>query len=173
MLETTFQQLSKQPHRMLDMPVALCGASQRDQRNASQSCGASQRLATPRNALATRISRTRYAQRPERDSTAGERNESNAMHRRHRARQTYEIATRCAFQSTAALPSVTVPLLHGGIRLCTRIGVCMCVFLLICTCCDFFSIRCCICACMCTGTPIHVPLHIRVGCSTAFKVISQ
>ena len=56
-------------------------ASQRDQRNASQSCGASQncgasqRPATPRNTLATRISRTRYAQRPERDSTAGERNE--------------------------------------------------------------------------------------------------
>ena len=52
------------------------------------------------HALATRISRTRYAQRPERDSTAGERNESNAMHRRHRARQAYEIATTCTFQST-------------------------------------------------------------------------
>ena len=90
--------LIKQPHTMLEMQVALCGAYQRD--HAPQSCGASQRLATPRNALATRISRTRYAQRPERDSTAGERNESNAMHRRHRARQTYEIATMCTFQST-------------------------------------------------------------------------
>ena len=61
---------------------------------------ASQRLATPRHALATRISRTRYAQRPERDSTAGEINESNAIHRRNRARQMYEIANTCTFQST-------------------------------------------------------------------------
>ena len=63
---------------------------------------ASQRLATPRNALARCISRTRYALRPERDSTAGERNEANAMHRRHHARQAYDIATTCTFQSTAA-----------------------------------------------------------------------
>ena len=67
------------------------------QRNAPQSCGASQRPATPRHALATRISRTRYAQRPERDLTAGEINESNAMQRRNRA---------STFQSTAAAAPV-------------------------------------------------------------------
>ena len=50
-----------------------------------KTCGASRRLATPRDALATRMWRTRYAQRPERDSTAGERQESNAMLRGHRA----------------------------------------------------------------------------------------
>ena len=95
----------------VDMPVALCVAYQRDQRNASQSCGASLRLATPRNAsqrLATNLSRARYAQRPERDSTGGKRNDSHAMHRRHHARQTYEIAAACTFQSTTQSKA------HGG-----------------------------------------------------------
>ena len=104
--------------------VALCGASQLDPRNASQNRGAPARLATPRNAFPTRTSRTRYAQRPERDSTAGERKEQHAMHRTHPARQTYEIATMCTFQSTRnsalgrrrAAPYGSGPLTHVSVQ---------------------------------------------------------
>ena len=85
---------------MLDMQVALCGASQRDQRHASQNCGASQRLATPRNASQRLATRLRHAcrgldtlngrgatRRPEKSKNQTQCTEDIVLHRRMRLRQ--------------------------------------------------------------------------------------
>ena len=90
---------------MLD-PVALGGACQRDQRNASQRCRDPQRFATSRNSLATRLQRDCNAHLAESiRSTAGARLDGRRQKRLkcnapNRARQASEIATACAFQST-------------------------------------------------------------------------
>ena len=110
---------------MVDMPVALCGASQRDHRNTSRSFGVSQRLPKPRNAW-QRACNTHLADSIR--STAGARldgkrkTKSTAMHRWHRARQTYEVATTCTFQSTDIQAAMLAPtpqltsLCHVGVR---------------------------------------------------------
>ena len=72
-------------HAMLDMPVAIGGAFQRDQRNASQTCGASRRLATPRNASQHLATRLQHASRAldtlnGRSATRRPEKETNQMH---------------------------------------------------------------------------------------------
>ena len=81
---------------MLD-PVALGGACQRDQRNASQRCRDPQRFATSRNSLATRLQRASRGidtlngrsatRRPEEEKNQMHCTEDIVLHRRMRLRQ--------------------------------------------------------------------------------------
>ena len=67
----------------------------------------------------------------------GRRNEANSMHRRHRARQAYKIATMCAFQPTAV---------SGAADVIRKDALMECAFCIT---------RCCNGVCMCMCASIH------------------